>query len=438
MTRRHVRPVRAATAAGLFATLLAAACPAVADQPGRPAPGPDDATMTVLEARDAGAIALDVRGAGADHVRFAIRNTTDRRLNVVVPPGLVASATAGQGFQSMGLGLPSNQPGSFGQFRDARADTAGFRSLAPDADHSAPAGLVVPAGQTVRFDVPSVCLNFGKPTPTPGDQFTVVDVADYTTDPRVQKALRSLSTLGTSQQVAQAAMWNVANRMSFDDLATQGVAKFNSMELALAERFVAALDASGDARLVDPAYLDEARILVKLEGRGRRATDAARLASELQGERLLGLSARVVGDETTTAMAPALLVQVTLDDSDTAKVAVRYNPGHGPVRSLGNLNLSLDGPTADLDGPALAAALDRAIARTFVAVKPVSRNGEGTTFRIENRLPFTLAQMVVNAGTARSVAPVTLSALGVGPFRAGRTTLPAAKGTVERVVLNGL
>ena len=135
---------------------------------------------------------------------MTLKNTSAKRLNVVLPPGLVASSAAGQaggggGFQSMGLGAVSNRPGSFGQFRPATAERARLPLGRRHGADEPTTAVAVPAGQTVELTVPAVCLNFGVRTPNARDKFELVDVDDYTTDPRVRKALRSLATFGTSQ-----------------------------------------------------------------------------------------------------------------------------------------------------------------------------------------------------------------------------------------------
>ena len=210
MLRRHLCLVQACSAAGLLTCLMLTAPALTLAEPSEPAPPADVVTETVkiLEARTSGDLALDVRGQGQDRVRFAIRNRSAKRLNVVLPPGLVAASATGQarpggGFQSMGLGSVSNRPGSFGQFQNTSSGT-GFPSVAVAAEAGANT-LTVPAGKTVEMNVPAVCLNFGLPTPTPRDRFELVDVDDYTRDPRARKTLRSLATLGTSHGVAQAA-----------------------------------------------------------------------------------------------------------------------------------------------------------------------------------------------------------------------------------------
>src|SRR4051812_35128626 len=125
MLWRRLCLARAWSAAGfLSCSLFAASAFAEPEEPA-PSGGSVTETVRVLDARRAGDVALEVRGQGQDRVKIAIRNTSSKRLNVVLPPGLVASSAVGQGraggggggFQSMGLGTPTNRPGGFGQFR---------------------------------------------------------------------------------------------------------------------------------------------------------------------------------------------------------------------------------------------------------------------------------------------------------------------------------
>ena len=86
-----------------------------------------------------------------------------------------------------------------------------------------------------------------------------MDVDEYSSNPRVRKALRSLATYGTSLGVAQAVMWRVCNDLPFETMAEQTGKVMNIHEIALAARFVEALDASSTGELVDPAALVRAR-----------------------------------------------------------------------------------------------------------------------------------------------------------------------------------
>ena len=154
MLWRHLCLVRAITAAGLltFSTLGAAA----AGEPEEPIPGADAQaeTVKVLEAERSGEIAVEVRGQGQDKVRVSLKNTSGKRLNVVLPPGLVASGAIGQGaagggggagggFQNMGLGAATNRSGGFGQFAGNNSQP-GFRSVTPSATADKPSTQPTP------------------------------------------------------------------------------------------------------------------------------------------------------------------------------------------------------------------------------------------------------------------------------------------------------
>ena len=392
---------------------------------------------------------------------MTIKNTSAKRLNIVLPPGLVAASAAGQappggggagGLQSMGLGAAGNAPGAFGKFDNKDPNTPGFRSV--DVEQVAPP-VTVPAGQSIAIDVPSVCLNFGLPSPGAKDKLTLVDVDDYSRDPRVRKALRSLATLGTSQGTAQAVMWNVCNNVPFATMLAQGEKVSNRYEVALASRFVEALDASGSGERVDAAYLSESRVFVTILDKAGLGKDARRLASEIEGLRVLGLPVRTaVATELPTASGPALHLLVDLSESKSGetvgKVRVHHHSGLTSAvgehltrngsdwNALGQANFRDPAAPTVLKGIDLARSLDKAVSSAFVTAKPGRKTIGDTTMKIENRLPFSLSSVTLRAGTSAGSPPVTFRGLGIGPARSGSAVLEAQGGSVERVELNGL
>ena len=120
----------------------------------------------------------------------------------------------------MGLGSVSNRDGAFGEFRGT-AGAGGLQSIGT-SNEAISNQVAVPVGETVDLTIPGVCLNYGLPSPTPRNTFRLVDVNEYSSNPRVRRALRSLATYGTSHGVAQAAMWHVCNDLSFELMAEQG------------------------------------------------------------------------------------------------------------------------------------------------------------------------------------------------------------------------
>jgi hypothetical protein len=361
----------------------------------------------------------------------------------------VAASSTGQpglggGFQSMGLGSPTVQPGRFGRYTHQHAaEVEGFRSVGTMEE--ADAGLVIPAGETIDLLVPSVCLNFGIPTPTPRNVFHLVDVDEYTSDPRARKALRSLAALGTSQGVAQVVVWHVFNNMTLPQIAKQGSQYVNPDEVSVASRFIEALDASSSSELVEPAHFQHGRILVRIDGQGSGAKAAARVRDEMASQHLLGLPIQVVDELSAEhARSSSLLVDVALlgpgarPGQTKAKASVRHNAALGGWTRMGTVDLTIDSAQEELTAGSLATELDRAIAGAFVSATPARRAPGLTTLRVVNRLPFTLQNVVVRTSRQENAPLVTLEDLGVGPRRSTMAKVAAPLGVVERVELNGL
>jgi hypothetical protein len=456
MLWRHLRPVRAFAAAGLLSSLFVGTSVRAAE-PADPVPTADAQaeTVKILDAKKSGDLTVELRGRGQSQVKMTLSNTSKRRLNVVIPPGLVAASSVAQappgggggGLQNMGLGAPGNVQGAFGQFGGNNANNGGvgFRSVTPTAGKKLSA-VVVPAGQSIDLEIPAVCMNFGLPSPTGKDKLSLMDVDDYSRDPRVRKSLRSVGTYGTSQGTAQAIMWNVCNGVPFATMLGQGDKVVNRYEAALASRFVEALDASSSSELVDPAYLAEARVFVTIVGEKGLEKDALRLATEMEGLRLCGLPVRtVVAKDLPKATAPAMHVILNLTDSKvgetSGKLTVRHATGSGANAQwafLGQANVRELSTVSVIKGIDIARSLDRAIATEFVSVKPARKSVGSTAMRIENHLPFSLASVTLKSGGSAGTPALTFTGLGIGPIRSGVANVQAATATIERIELNGL
>jgi hypothetical protein len=461
MLWRHLCLVRAGLASGLVTGLMfiGASTATAQTKPSatvdtEPSSGPIGVateTVNLLQASKAGDLTVVARGQGQEKVHLSIRNRSTRRLNVIVPPGLIAASTVGQGgrgggggggMQSMGLGSAANREGAFGDFQRI-GGPAGLRSVGT-FDEPRSREIAVPVGETIELNIPAVCLNFGWPTPTARDTFRLMSVEEYTPDPRIRKALRSLATYGTSLGVAQSVMWRVCNDLSFETMVEQAGKVMNTQEIALAARFVDALDASSSGDLVDPSAFSSSRIFVQVRGDGPLAAEARRLAGQLDGLRLLGLPLQVVESEGLPgASAPAIYLSVILTDAkngetrgaivaSTCSTANEWLPlGKVAFRDNSSVNV--------LDGASLSRVIDRAIAGAFVTVKPARRTLGSTTLKVENRLPFTITGLVVRAGTSSGSPPVPFEGVGVGPARSALLPIQAATASlVERVEINGL
>jgi hypothetical protein len=458
MLWRHLGQVRAGLAAGLasgmilFGAPLALAQTPVAgeSEPSSAPAGLPTETVDLLGGRNAGDLDVVARGHGQDRVHLSIRNRSSHRLNVVIPPGLVAASTVGQPgggaagrLQSMGLGSVSNRDGAFGEFRGTTGPS-GLQSIAARNEAIA-SQVTVPMGETVELNLPGVCLNYGLPSPTPRNTFRLVDVNEYSSNPRVRRALRSLATYGTSHGVAQAAMWHVCNELPFETMAEQTGKVMNANEIALAARFVEALDAPASAgELVDPATLSQSRLYIQVLGQGPLGAEANRLLIGLNGLHILGLPVQIVeSQELPVVAAPALLLRVVLTDSkagETRGVVVVSSCTAGSAwLPLGKVPFRNTSSISVLDGAALCDVVDRSVATAFVTVKPARRTLGSTTLKVENRLPFTVSNLIVKAGSSSGSPSVPFTGVGVGPARSALLPIQAATASlVEHVELNGL
>jgi hypothetical protein len=271
-----------------------------------------------------------------------------------------------------------------------------------------------------------------------------MDVEEYSANARVRKALRSLATFGTSLGVAQAVMWRICNNLSFEAMAEQSGKVMNVHEIALAGRFVEALDASTAGELIDPAPLCNSRIFVQVKGDGTLDGEARRLAGRLDGLHLLGLPFQVVeSEELPSISGPAIFVKVILTDTSKSEtrgaIVVSTCSSADSWLPLGKVAFGDNSTASVLDGPTLVKTIDRSIAGAFVTVKPARRTLGSTTLKVENRLPFTVRSLVVRAGTSSGSPPVLFEGVGVGPARSALLPLQAATASlVERVEINGL
>jgi hypothetical protein len=217
----------------------------------------------------------------------------------------------------------------------------------------------------------------------------------------------------------------------------------NVHEALLASRFVEAVDATGSNELVDPAYLQDGRLFVRVVGEGALAKQAERLSREMEGLKVLGLPVRVVTTlDNEPVSAPAMLLNVVLTGAQTGetrcKLVLQQADASGRWAPLGKTSFVEGSTVSVLNGLALARAVDRSVSSTYVTIKPARRAVGTTTFKVENRLPFTLSRISVKAGNSAGAPTVDLNGLGVAPARSALIPVQTPSATVEHVEFNGL
>jgi hypothetical protein len=79
----------------------------------------------------------------------------------------------------------------------------------------------IPPEQIASFQMNSVCLEHGKPEPSVKSEYVLVPVEKFSSDPVLYELLTIVGTGKVDPQGAQAAAWNIANKMSWDQLANK-------------------------------------------------------------------------------------------------------------------------------------------------------------------------------------------------------------------------
>lgn len=178
----------------------------------------------MLAAEQAGLVSVRYIPNDSRSAQIVVTNRSDRPLTLRLPEAFAGvpvlaqfpGGMGGFGAQGMnvggfaaanvpqaaaGAGVPNGGPGL--------GAAGGFQSLPPERT------------RTVR--VPTVCLEYGKPEPTPRVAYQLVPLASRSTDPRLPMVLQGLASGEVSQKVAQAATWHIASGLTWDQLAAETI-----------------------------------------------------------------------------------------------------------------------------------------------------------------------------------------------------------------------
>jgi hypothetical protein len=230
---------------------------------------------------------FDVRMSALDayHANVVISNTTHSPLTVALPKAAVGVHVLPQ-FNPNGGFLQGNQGGNLfmgandggnqaqsvggplqgmgannnnGAFGNNNFFGQGFPSLPAEMatdDLKDYGGLAtIPAGKSIQLQMKSVCLNYGKDEPRSRLTYRLVPVAAHSSDPLLAELLESY-TERVDRDVMQAAVWHVANGLSWDqirqlpDRRIPGVSAtlFNRLQVESARKLVAAAEDEAKSR----------------------------------------------------------------------------------------------------------------------------------------------------------------------------------------------
>lgn len=129
-------------------------------------------------------------------------------------PGAGANGQQGGGgaqIQGGGIGQGQGNNGAVG-------NGPGFGNPGGAGRANANGFFSVPADKIVRVPYRSVCLEHGKPDPTPRMTYRIGKVEEFSDDPVLAETLKMVATGEHDTQAGQAAAWHVANKLSWKQL----------------------------------------------------------------------------------------------------------------------------------------------------------------------------------------------------------------------------
>jgi hypothetical protein len=180
-------------------------------------------------------IKVIIRNKDAASANLIVENKTDKPLAIVMPAvfsavpvmrqglggGFGGGGQQGGGQGGGGFGGGGGQGGGqgVGGGMGGGQGGGGFGGGGQGGGGQGGGGVFnIPPGRVGKAALQTFCLEEGKPDPRSQMEYKIQPLADLNDDPRIFEMCRMLATGEVSQKVAQAAAWNVANGLSWQEL----------------------------------------------------------------------------------------------------------------------------------------------------------------------------------------------------------------------------
>ena len=235
----------AARRAGLLATCLAVICSTQLVGAGKSPMrilkyDPAAEQLDLFDAIDAGALSVRIVAHDSEGGNAYFENLSGKPLTVNLPEAVAMVQVLKQGFfgnQPVGNGNANGNGNGFsngqgsGQQGGAQSLGSGFGQQGNNSgsnvsnNNAFPGGVVgngifsIPPERVAQVPFRAVCLNHGKPDPSPRMTYKLVPLETYTQDKVLQETVRIFGRGGTDRSVAQAAAWHRTDQLSWNELA---------------------------------------------------------------------------------------------------------------------------------------------------------------------------------------------------------------------------
>lgn len=199
--------------------------------------------VDLFAALDAGALAVRVVAHDSEGGNVFIENLSGKPLTVNLPEAVAMVQVLKQGFFQQNAGNGQNNNSGFsnlfgnqqgGQSGGAQSLGGGFSTFGQQGQNGNNGQVVgnnlnpfqgngffsIPPERIAQVAFRSVCLNYGKPDPSPRMTYKIVPLETYSDDKVLQESLRMFGRGEVDRTVAQAAAWHRTDKLSWNDLST--------------------------------------------------------------------------------------------------------------------------------------------------------------------------------------------------------------------------
>lgn len=164
-----------------------------------------------------------------------IKNNTDKPITVVLPDAVVGiqvhpqfggGGMGGGGMGGMGGGGMGGMGGGGQQAMGGGMGGGGMGGGGMGGGGMGGGGMgggffSIPAAETVKVQMNSVCLEHGKKNPTARSTYRLVPVEQFSDKPELKVLCSAIGSGKLDRNVAQAAAWHLSSNMSWDQLASK-------------------------------------------------------------------------------------------------------------------------------------------------------------------------------------------------------------------------
>ena len=197
----------------MWALCVLVSSPLLGTEPGRsPAAVSSDAALDVLEAEAQGLVTVKYIPNDAKSAQIVVANKSDKPLTLTLPKAFAGVPVLAQmGMGGMGMGGMGGGMGGMGGGMGGMGGGMGGGMFA------------VPPEKVRTIKVATVCLEYGKPEPSPRLPYRLVAIESFSSDPQLTAVLEAFGRGELSQKVAQAVAWHLASGLSWQQLAAEKI-----------------------------------------------------------------------------------------------------------------------------------------------------------------------------------------------------------------------